>query len=190
MREFGTLAIRQVRRSAEEPLFNHLLDRYHYLGYSRPVGEHLKYVVWAGARPIACSSWTSATRQLDLRDRWVGADKAAYQHHLQLIAYNHRYLILPWVKVPHLASHLLGRLSRRLCADWQSLYHHPVCLLESFVDTQRFAGTCYRAANWICVGCSSGRGTRSKTHQPVTSIKQLWVYPLTVHWRRQLLAPP
>ena len=186
----GPLTIALVRRAEGETLFGHLLSQYHYLGYSRPVGEHLKYLVWAGPRPIACLGWSSAPRQLHLRDRFIGAPKEAYQHHLHRIAYNSRFLIAPWVKVPHLASHLLGRIARRLSADWQRLYQHPICLLESFVDTERFRGTCYRAANWICVGRSAGRGTKSKTGAAPTSIKELWVYPLDRRFRDRLLQAP
>jgi Druantia protein DruA len=186
----GPLNIQQVRRAPGEQLFGHLLSRYHYLGYRRPVGEHLKYLVWAGTRPIACLAWSSAPRQLNLRDQFIGAPKERYRHRLALIAYNTRYLVLPWVRVPHLASHLLGRIARRISADWQNLYQHPLCLLESFVDTQRFRGTCYRAANWICVGRSVGRGTQSQTHQSITSIKELWVYPLGRNFRQQLLDQP
>jgi hypothetical protein len=186
----GPLRVELVRRTADEALFAHLLSRHHYLGYSRPVGEHLKYLVWAGVRPIACLAWSSAPRQLNLRDRFVGAPKEAYRHHLHCIAYNTRFLILPWVRVPHLASHLLSRIARRLSADWQGLYRHRIELLESFVDTQRFRGTCYRAANWTCVGRSAGRGTKSPPGAPPTSIKALWVYPLGRHWRQHLLQAP
>lgn len=182
----GPLEIRLVRRADGEELFAHLLSRYHYLGYSRPVGEHLKYLVLAGARPVACLAWNSGPLKLTLRDKFVGAPKEAYAHNLHLIAYNSRYLIAPWVTVPHLASHLLGRILRRISSDWQALYHHPIHLLESFVDTQRFRGTCYRAANWTCVGRSQGRGTKSKTGAR-TSIKELWVYPLGRHFRERLL---
>jgi len=185
----GPLTIRLVRRTDDETLFAQLLRDHHYLGYSRPVGEHLKYLVVAGARPVACLAWSSAPRQLDLRDQFVGAPKVAYRHNLHQIAYNSRYLLLPWVKVPHLASHLLGRIARRISADWQELYHHPIQLLESFVDIERFRGTCYRAANWILLGRSKGRGTKSKYGQPDCSIKELWVYPLGKHFRQRLLAP-
>jgi hypothetical protein len=185
----GPLAIRLVRRHEGETLFAQLLARYHYLGYSRPVGEHLKYLVLAGERPLACLAWSSAPRQLDLRDRFVGAPKEAYRHNLHQIAYNSRFLIVPWVNVRHLASHLLGRIARRISADWQELYHHPIQLLESFVDTERFRGTSYRAANWICLGRSQGRGTKSVRGRPACSIKELWVYPLRNDFRRRLLAP-
>jgi Domain of unknown function (DUF4338) len=186
----GPLEIRLVRRAEGEKLFAHLLSRHHYLGYSRPVGEHLKYLVLAGTRPVACLGWSSAPRQLNLRDQFVGAPKEAYRHHLHLIAYNSRYLILPWVKVPHLASHLLGRIARRISADWQALYHHPIHLLESFVDRERFRGTCYRAANWTSVGRSVGRGTKSKSGQPACSIKELWVYPLGKRFHERLVQTP
>ncbi len=185
----GPLEIRLARRTPGEALFAHLLSHHHYLGYSRPVGEHLKYLVWACERPIACLGWSSAPRQLNLRDQFVGAPKEAYRHHLHLIAYNTRFLIVPWVQVPHLASHLLGRIARRISDDWQALYQHPIHLLESFVDTERFRGTCYRAANWICVGRSVGRGTKAKTKARTTSVKELWVYPLGQHFRQRLLAP-
>lgn len=184
----GTLDIQSVRRTEGEALFGQLLQQHHYLGYSRPVGEHLKYVVWARGRPIACLGWSSAPLKLDLRDAFVGAPHAAYRHNLHLIAYNSRFLILPWVRVPHLASHLLARISRRICADWQALYNHPIYLLESFVDTERFRGTCYRAANWRLLGRSQGRGTKSRSGTS-TSIKELWVYPLTAHVGQKLLPP-
>jgi hypothetical protein len=186
----GPVEIRLVRRAEGEELFAHLLNRYHYLGYSRPVGEHLKYLVIAAARPIACLAWNSGPLKLKLRDHFVGAPRQTYAHNLHLIAYNSRYLIAPWVKVPHLASHLLGRIARRISADWQQLYEHPIALLESFVDVERFAGTCYRAANWQCVGRSVGRGTKSTVHYQNTSIKELWVYPLSRNFRQHLLAAP
>ena len=181
----GPLEIRLVRRAEGEDTFNSLVSQYHYLSFSRPVGEHLKYLVLAGERPLACMAWNSGPLRLTLRDEFVGAPRAAYAHNLHLIAYNSRYLIVPWVKVPHLASHILGRIARRLSADWQALYHHPIHLLESFVDIERFKGTCYRAANWTCVGRSEGRGTKSKAGAQ-TSIKELWVYPLGKDFRQKL----
>jgi len=184
----GALEIRLVRRAEGESLFNYLINQYHYLGFSRPVGEHLKYLVLWGDRPVACLAWNSGPLKLTLRDQFVGSPRKAYAHNLHLIAYNSRYLIAPWVRVPHLASHLLGRIACRISADWQALYHHPIHLLESFVDIERFAGTCYRAANWTCVGRSEGRGTKSKSVDR-TSIKELWVYPLRRDFRQQLLQP-
>ena len=100
--------------------------------------------------------------------------------------YNTRFLILPWVKVPHLASHLLARVARRIAADWQALYEHPVYLLETFIDPERFAGTCYRAANWLYLGLTTGRGKDNQTNRPNRSLKQLWAYPLRPDFRRRL----
>jgi hypothetical protein len=108
---------------------------------------------------------------------------------VRLIAYNTRFLILPWVRVPHLASHLLGRVARQISGDWERLYGHPIHLLETFVDTERFLGACYRAANWICLGRTRGRGTKSLTHRVTCSIKQMWVYPLGRDFRARLSAP-
>jgi hypothetical protein len=186
----GPLQIQLVRRAQGESLFAHLLNRHHYLGYSRPVGEHLKYLVLSRDRPIACLAWSSAPLRLNLRDQFIGAPKELYQHNLPRIAYNSRYLILPWVRVPHLASHLLARITRRISQDWQALYHHPIHLLESFVDTERFQGVCYRAANWICVGRSAGLGTKSKPGDKPASIKELWVRPLGRDFRERLLQTP
>lgn len=190
LEQLGPLEVWLVRRAEGERLFAHLLSRYHYLGYSRPVGEHLKYLVVARGRPIACAAWNSGPLKLKLRDDFVGAPHQAYAHNLHLIAYNSRYLISPWVKVPHLASYLLARIARRISADWQQLYGHPIWLLESFVDIERFKGTCYRGANWQCLGPSRGRGTKSTTQQKITSIKELWVYPLSRNFRQQLLVQP
>ena len=187
LRALGALEIRLVRRTQEEGLFGYLLSQHHYLGYSRPVGEHLKYLVLAGPRPVACLSWSSAPRQLGLRDEFIGGSKEQSRRHLHLIAYNTRFLIPPWIGVPHLASHVLGRIARRISADWQNAYGHRICLLESFVDTERFRGACYQAANWTCVGQSSGRGTKAPTPRRTCSIKQLWVYPLSPHFRQDLL---
>ena len=186
----GPLQIQLVRRAQGESLFAHLLNRHHYLGYSRPVGEHLKYLVLSRDRPIACLAWSSAPLRLNLRDQFIGAPKELYQHNIPRIAYNSRYLILPWVRVPHLASHLLARITRRISQDWQALYHHPINLLESFVDTERFQGVCYRAANWICVGRSAGLGTKSKPGDKPASIKELWVRPLGRDFRERLLQTP
>ncbi len=186
LREMGPLEIRPVRRTPQEKLFNSLLHRFHYLGYTQPVGEHLKYVVYAGERPIACSAWSSAPRHLGPRDRFIGWSPAVRRANIHLIAYNTRFLILPWVRVPCLASHLLSRLARGLSGDWQRLYHRPIHLLETFIDPGRFAGTCYRAANWKYLGLTTGRGKDAPTKEPNRSLKQLWVYPLGRHFRSHL----
>ena len=184
--ELGPLEVRQVRRTSEEALFNSLLQQHHYLGYKQPVGEHLKYLVYAQGRPVACVAWSSAPRHLGSRDRFIGWDKQARVHNIRLLAYNTRFLILPWVSVPHLASHILGRMARTLSADWCGLYAHPIYFVETFIDPQRFRGTCYRAANWTVMGVTTGRGKADLTHQVNRSIKQVLGYPLVKDFRQRL----
>ena len=182
------LTFQQVRRTADEALFNSLMEEHHYLGYEQPVGEHLKYLVWAHGRPIACAAWSSAPRHLGSRDRYIGWDAEARRRNIRLIAYNTRFLILPWVRVEHLASHLLGRMAARISHDWQQLYGHPIYFLETFVDPERFRGTCYRAANWVLLGRTTGRGKQSNSYVPNRSIKEVLGYPLTKHFRERLRA--
>jgi hypothetical protein len=184
------IEFRQVRGTEHEPLFGALLAAHHYLGYTRPVGEQLKYLVYARGRPIACFSWSSAPRHLAPRDRFIGWSAQARRQNIHFIAYNCRFLILPWVEVAHLASHLLGRMAKRLSRDWEALYAHPVYYLESFVDPTRFQGTCYRAANWQFLGRTTGRGKADHTKKPNRSYKQVVGYPLTRHFRSRLCRIP
>jgi hypothetical protein len=180
------LQLEQVRRTAQEPLFNSLMEQHHYLGYEQPVGEHLKYVVWAHDRPVACLAWSSAPRHLASRDHYIGWDAAARRSRIRFIAYNTRFLILPWVRVEHLASHILGRMAARISHDWQQLYGHQIYFLETFVDPERFRGTCYRAANWVLLGRTTGRGKQSNSYVPNRSIKEVLGYPLTSRFRELL----
>ena len=180
------IELRQVRRSPEEKLFNNLIRQYHYLGYSQPVGEHLKYLAYAEGRLIACFAFSSAPYAIDHRDTFIGWSAEARERNRHLLAYNTRFLILPWVQVPHLASHLLGRISRTISEDWQKIYKHPLFWLETFIDTERFAGTCYKAANWIYLGLTSGRGKYNKTKKQLTSIKAMYGYPLSRDFRTRL----
>ncbi len=184
--ELGPLTFRQVRRRAEEPLFDGLIESHHYLGYAQPVGEHLKYLAYATDRPVACLAWSSAPWHMGPRDRFIGWTPGVRRRNLHLLAYNTRFLILPWVHAPHLASHILGQMARRLSADWEALYGHPIYYLETFVDRERFAGTCYRAANWRCLGQTTGRGIKDKVHKVTLSIKDVLGYPLCRDFRRRL----
>jgi hypothetical protein len=188
--ELGELEWRQVRRTPDEGLFHSLLEEHHYLGCGRMVGEHLKFLVRAGGRPIACFVWSSPPHKLNPRDHFIGWSRAARDHNRHLIAYNPRFLILPWVKVKHLASHLLGHMARVLPSEWQRVYGHKVCYLETFVDTERFAGTCYKAANWIRLGQTTGRGNNAPTHEQTRSIKEVLGYPLTEDFREELSRLP
>ena len=184
----GPVEIQPVRRTAEEPLFQSLMEEYHYLAYEQPVGEHLKYLVWAQERPVACLAWSSPPRHLGARDRYIGWSQQARRRNLHLLAYNTRFLILPWVRVPHLASHILGRMAARISADWQAVYAHPIYLLETFVDPERFRGTCYRAANWQVLGETTGRGKDDLTHRQNRSLKQVLALPLHRRFRELLSA--
>jgi hypothetical protein len=186
LRKLQPLEFEQVRRTVREPLFNSLMEEHHYLGYEQPVGEHLKYLVWAEGRPIACLAWSSAPRHLGSRDRYIGWDAAARRSQIRFIAYNTRFLILPWVRVEHLASHILGRMAARISDDWQRMYGHPLYFLETFIDPERFRGTCYRAANWVAMGRTTGRGKQSNSYIPNRSIKEVLGYPLTKRFRELL----
>lgn len=186
LRDLQPLEFVQVRRTAEEPLFNSLLEQYHYLGYEQPVGEHLKYLVKAGGQVIACLAWSSAPRHLKLRDRYLGWSEDARQRNVRLLAYNTRFLILPWVRVPHLASHVLGRMAKLVPQDWQQRYAHPIYWLETFIDTSRFAGTCYRAANWQAIGTTQGRGHRAPTLAQTRPVKRMLGLPLHRKFRELL----
>ena len=184
--ELRPLEFRQVRRTGEEPLCRGLIEEHHYLGYTQPVGENLKYVVYSGSRPVACLAWSSAPRHLAPRDRFIGWSAEARRRNIGAVAYNSRYLILPWVEVPHLASHILGQMARVLPRDWQRIYGHPIYFLETFVDPGRFRGTCYRAANWIELGWTTGRGKDDLTHRPNRPIKQVLGSPMTRRFRERL----
>ncbi|MCP4243628.1 MAG: DUF4338 domain-containing protein [bacterium] len=188
LRDLGPLDVQQVRRTKEEPLLQTLLDRHHYLGYVRPVGEHLKYLVSAQGRPVACFCWSSAPRHLRPRDSYIGWSPSTRRANIRYVVYQPRFLILPWIRVPHLASHLLGTMTRRLSADWEAVYAHPVYLAETFVDPELYRGTCYRAANWTLVGTTTGRGKDSTSHKPNRSLKQVYVYPLAKGFRKRLCA--
>ena len=190
LKDLLPLTFRQVRRTQEEATFNGLIQAHHYLGYTQPVGEQLKYMVHSGQRLLACLAWSSAPRHLGPRDRFIGWSKEQRRRNLHLLAYNPRFLILPWVAVPHLASHILGRMARILPVDWQRIYGHEVVFLETFVDASRYKGTCYRAANWIVLGQTTGRGKNDLTHKANRSLKDVLGYPLCRDFRQRLGAVP
>ena len=200
LKKLQPIEIRQVRRTSLESLFNSLIERDHYLGYTQPVGEHLKYMVFShdlsacghaqAGRPVACLGWSSAPWHMGPRDRFIEWSPAVRRGNLHFIACNTRFLILPWVEVPHLASHILGSMARRISDDWQKVYHHPIHYLETFVDQERFTGTCYRAANWQHLGQTTGRGIKDKVHKVTLSIKDVLGYPLTKDFRKRLCGDP
>lgn len=186
LRDLGPLRFYQVRRTPQEALFNWLIQSEHYLGYARPVGEHLKFMVFAGLQPVALFAWSSAPRHLGPRDRYIGWSKELRRQNVPYLAYNTRYLIPGWVRVPHLASHLLSRMTRMLSVEWQKVYGHPVYFAETFVDTATHRGTCYRAANWVFMGRTLGLGKDAKSKKPNRSLKDVLGLPLSADWRERL----
>lgn len=181
------ITLQPVANTDDKRVFRGLLQQHHYLGYRGPVGENLQYlIVERHGRLLGCLLYGAAAWRMADRDRFIGWDEAARRQNLSLIANNMRFLILPWVRVAHLASHLLAASRRRIAADWQAKYGHPIVLLESLVEQGRFAGTCYQADNWIRVGQTRGRGRNHNSGDPGVAIKSIWLYPLHRHLRHWL----
>ncbi len=182
------LQITVVSQDTEDyKLFNCLLSQYHYLSYRGAVGENLKYLIRdAQRRPLACLLFGSAAWKTAPRDAFIGWNQKEREGHLRYLTNNMRFLILPWVRVPHLASHILSGIARRISRDWEQKYGHPICLLETFVDRSLFRGICYQAANWILVGQTKGRTRNDRNHDIQTPVKDVYVYPLEKDFRRRL----
>ena len=181
------LKIRLVEDTSKLCLFKCFLSAYHYLGFSGTVGENLKYMVYDKSdRPLACLLFGSAAWTAAPRDSFIGWDESARKKNLNFTTNNTRFLILPWVKVEHLASHILAKVSRRIKGDWQTKYGHPVYMLETFVECNRFTGTCYKAANWVCVGKTKGRSRNDRHYALNVPIKDIYLYPLVKRFREVL----
>lgn len=182
------------RFSAEQRrLFQQYLHRYHYLGYRVPYGAQLRYFVRSVPSPsplLACLLFTSAAWKMAPRDAAIGWSQAARQRNLPRVVNNSRFLILPWVQIPNLASHVLSRAARRLVQDWAVHYQAEPLLLETLVDRERYSGVCYRAANWVDVGLTQGRGRMDSSRQASGSRKQIFLYPLNRRWREGLCQLP
>ncbi len=183
--DLRTLVVRPI--VAEERLGWRLyVERYHYLGDRTIVGEHLLYAAFLDGELVALIGWASAALRAPLRETYVGWDEATKRRRLHYVANNIRFLILPWVRVRHLASKILAANLRRLSADWQAVWKHPLFLAETFVDTTRFRGTCYRASNWRYLGETAGRSKRGNAYLHGGTRKALFVYPLRRHATRRL----
>ena len=183
------ITIEQATSPSEVERFRSLLQQYHYLGYSGAVGENLKYLAYSvDHEPLAALLFGASAWRVSSRDRWIGWSDEQHSRHLSRIANNSRFLIPAYVQVPHLASHLLAKVSRRISHDWTQKYGHPIHLLETFVERGRFSGTCYLAANWQCVGETTGRTRNSTKHRASAPIKTVWLYPLHRHAQRMLVA--
>jgi hypothetical protein len=167
--------------------FKSYIDQFHYLKFGRHIGEHMGYMVYScDGAVLSCLLFGSAAWSCRERDIYIGWGKEQRKHKLNYLTNNTRFLILPFVKVPHLASHILSLITKRISADWEKKYGHPVYLLETFCDISRFRGTCYRAANWIRVGSTTGRGRDGGHHNPILPVKDIFLYPLDTSYRSKL----
>ena len=179
--------LRLVRNTALEPLYNSLVHQHHYLGYRQIVGNHLKYITFIEDRPVACLGWGSAAWSVKSRDSLIGWDKPTKENNLHLVVNNTRFLILPWVNVKFLASKVLALNAKRISEDWFKIYNQHIYLLETFVEQDRFKGTCYKAANWVRVGQTKGTAKRGHDHLFHGKIKDVYLYPLRKDYRKKLM---
>jgi len=182
------LRLEPVLSRRQSHLWNEYIDRYHYLRYQPLGGAQLRYFVWSEDRPLALLGFAAAAWKVQARDRFIGWTAEQRQARLHLIVNNSRFLILPWVRCRNLASRVLALAARRLAADWQQRYGYRPVLLETFVESPRFQGTCYKAANWLCLGETQGRGKRDLQHHQALPRKLVWVYPLANAYRAILCA--
>jgi hypothetical protein len=187
LKELYPIKIQLLERGFELSLFKYLISAYHYLGWRGTVGENLKYLLFDNQeRVLGCLMFGAGAWKVKPRDDFIGWPVGMRVRNLSMVVNNNRFLILPWVKVPHLASHVLGRVCRRISSDWQEKYQHPIYLLETFVEKDRFQGTCYKAANWIKVGQTQGRGKLDVHMQCQLPVKDIWLYPLETSFREKL----
>jgi hypothetical protein len=188
LQDLGPLNLREISADgAERMRFAAALAEYHYLGYRGTVGENLQYMVTNEAgQLLACLLFGSAAWKCRARDQFIGWTPERRARNLHLVTNNTRFLILPFVRIPHLASWILGRVLRRLSADWQSKYGHPIFLVETFVEQERFAGTSYKASNWIRLGATTGRSRQDRRHTLQVPVKDVYLYPLDSRFRKEL----
>lgn len=185
---FGELEFRLVGTPGESALYNELIARHHYLGYTPLPGAQLRYLVHGGGHLLAALGFGAAAWAVAPRDRFIGWTRAQRVRRLHLVVNNARFLILPWIASPNLASRILGGVVKRLPRDWQDRYGYQPALLETFVETARFRGTCYRAANWMHVGRTQGRGKLDRHTRRLLPVKDILLYPLQPDFRQQLCA--
>ena len=182
----GPLSVRLVKGKTTSRLWNEYIQRYHYLGYTPLSGSQLRYNVFAGDQLVALLSFGASAWKLAARERFIGWSELQRNRNLQLVVNNARFLILPWIQSKGLASKILSRIARQLPTDWQQQYGYRPVLLETFVESDRHRGTCYRAANWIHVGKTAGRGKKCPTHRQIIPVKDIWLYPLRGDFARAL----
>ncbi len=186
----GVLSLRIVDDRSSSSLWNELIARHHYLGYKPLPGAQLRYFVFSESRLLAALGFGASAWKVAPRDRFIGWSSETRVQKLPLVVNNARFLILPWVTSRNLASRILSAVAKRLPQDWQERYGYEPVLLETFVDQDRFQGTCYRAANWVHVGETQGRGKLDRQHRHSLPVKAVFLYPLRRDFRRRLCSPP
>ncbi|RPJ03120.1 MAG: DUF4338 domain-containing protein [Chloroflexi bacterium] len=184
------LRLELVQTAQAKAWYRALMEQHHYLGYTPSAGAQLRYLIWAedflaGGLGFGAAAWSIASR-----DRWIGWTAAQRQRQLHLLVNNHRFLLLPWLRIPNAGSCVLGRVGRQLTQDWEKRYGYRPVLLESFVEQERFSGRSYQTANWICVGQTQGRGKLEKQHSRVVPVKSVFLYPLTADFGDVLCTNP
>jgi Domain of unknown function (DUF4338) len=184
--ELPALSVQPVSTASTARLWNEYIARYHYLGYTPLSGSQMRYEIFAGPQRVALISFGASAWKLAARERFIGWDESQRQRNLQLVINNARFLVLPWIQSKGLASKILALMARRLPQDWQQRYGYRPVLFETFVESPRHRGTCYKAANWIHIGQTAGRGKKCPVHQPVLPVKDIWLYPLSKHFRAAL----
>lgn len=184
--QFSPVQLQPVRNTSFEPLYNSLIQEHHYLGYRQIVGNHLKYMAFIDEQPVACLGWGAAAWSVKSRESFVKWDKPTKEKNLHLVVNNTRFLILPWINIKFLASKILALNARRISEDWFKIYNHHIYLLETFIQKNRFQGTCYKAANWIRVGQTKGTAKRGHDHLFHGKIKDVYLYPLRKNFRKKL----
>jgi len=186
---FGELQLRIVDTQQESAVWNELIQRYHYLGYKPLPGAQLRYLIFGGGHLLAALGFGASAWAVAPRDKFIGWTTPQRKERLHLVINNARFLVLPWVKSPNLASRILGAVAKRVAGDWWEKYKYTPVLLETFVEKDRFRGTCYHAANWMPVGQTQGRGKLDRHTRRPLPVKHIFLYPLAKDFRRQLCAP-
>ncbi|MBU1342928.1 MAG: DUF4338 domain-containing protein [Proteobacteria bacterium] len=179
--------IKMVRNTDQEPLYDSLVDQYHYLGHAQIVGNYLKYMAFAGETPVACIGWGSAAWAVQSREEFIGWTKPVKNKNLHFVVNNTRFLVLPFVTVKCLASKVLALNIKRISSDWIKVYNYPLYMLETFVEQERFKGTCYKASNWIQVGETKGTSKKGHKHLKHGKIKDVYLYPLDKNFKKLLV---
>lgn len=182
----GSLHLELVQNRPARRCSQALMEQHHYLGYKPLAGAQLRYLIWNGNWLAGGLGFGAAAWSIAFRDRWIGWTPAQRQQQLHRVVNNNRFLIVPWMRAPDVGSRVLGQVARQLPGDWQDRYGCRPVLLESFVDQERFSGRSYRAANWVCVGQTQGRGKLEKRHRQIVPIKWIFVYPLAANFRALL----